>query len=67
MYVMLDDDPPGNSKAADSALAVARERVRGLEAQVALLQEQLELVNGLKATQEQRGPGGGSGSGVADK
>ena len=59
VYVMLDDDPPENGKSADSALAVAQERVRGLEEQVAFLQEQLELerqrnaelVNELKAAQ----------------
>ena len=69
VYVMVDDDPPGNAKAADSALAVDRERIRGLEEQVAFLQEQLEwerqrnagLVNELKAAQatkakERRGP-----------
>ena len=58
VYVMLDG-PPGNGVAADSALAVAQERVRGLEEQVGLLQEQLqlqqernaELVNELKAEQ----------------
>ena len=38
MFVMVDDDPPGSNEEADSALAVARERVRGLEAQVELLQ-----------------------------
>ena len=42
VYVMLDDDPPKNGEAADTALAVARERIRGLEAQVQLLQEQLD-------------------------
>ena len=42
VYVMLDDDPPGNGIATDSALAVARERIHGLEEQVALLQERLE-------------------------
>ena len=42
VYVMVDDDPPGNAKTADSALAVAWERIRGLEAQVKLLQGQLE-------------------------
>ena len=69
MFGMVDDDPPGSSKEADSALAVARERVRGLEAQVELLQGQLEmerqrnceLVNELKAAQtstaqERNGP-----------
>ena len=45
VYVVLDDDPPGNDgnvDSGDNALAVAQERIRGLEAQVALLQEQLE-------------------------
>ena len=67
VYVMLDDDPPGKDKDVESgntALAVAQERVRGLEAQVALQQEQLalerersaELVNQLKNAQERRGP-----------
>ena len=63
--VMLDYDPPGKDQDADSgstALAVAQERIRGLEAQVEYLQEQLamerhrnlELVNELKAAQERR-------------
>ena len=67
MYVMLDDEPPGNDNdmaSGGTALAVAQERIRGLEAQFALLQEQLEqerhrnaeLVNELKAAQERRGP-----------
>ena len=59
VYVMLDDDPPENGKATDSALAVAQERVRGLEDQVAILQRQLDqerqhnigLVNELTAVQ----------------
>ena len=63
VYVMLDDEPPGIGNDADSALAVAQERIRGLEAQVASLQGQLGqerqhnagLVNDLKAAQEQRG------------
>ena len=45
VYVMLGDDPPGkdnNVKSGDTALAVAQERIRGLEAQVEYLQEQLE-------------------------
>ena len=42
VYVMLDGDPPGNGVAADPALAMARERIRGLEVQVELLQGQLE-------------------------
>ena len=44
VYVVLDDDPP--QEAADESseweLAVAQERIRGLEEQVALLQGQLE-------------------------
>ncbi len=34
VYVMLDDGPPENVEVADSPLAVARERIRGLEAQL---------------------------------
>ena len=66
VYVVLDDDPPGSDKLEPSgaALAVAQERVRGLEAQLALLQEQLEqersrnaeLFSQLQAAQNQRGP-----------
>ena len=63
VYVMLDDDPPGNgiddADSDETALAVAEERIRGLEEQVAFLQEQLEwerqrnteLVNELKVAQ----------------
>ena len=62
VYVMLDDDPPENVEAADSALAVAQERIRGLEAQVELLQGRLNqeqqrnagLVDELKAARERR-------------
>ncbi len=32
VYVMLDGDPLGNGVAADPALAMARERIRGLDA-----------------------------------
>jgi len=64
VYVMLDDDPPGNGVAADPALAMAWERIRGLEGQVELLQGQLEqerqrngeLMDELKAAQERRSP-----------
>ena len=43
VYVMLDDDPPENDHAAETAaLAVAQERIRGLEEQVAYLQGQLD-------------------------
>ena len=63
VYVMLDDDPSGNGETPQSELAAAQERVRGLEEQVALLQEQLEqeqqhdagLVSELKAAQARRG------------
>ena len=63
VYVMLDDDLPSAIETPQSELAAAQERVRGLEEQVALLQEELEwerqrnaeLVNQLKATQERRG------------
>ena len=63
VYVMLDDDPPGKGSDAGSgetALAVAAERIRGLEEQVELsCKEQLEherqrnaeLVNELKEAQ----------------
>ena len=42
VYVLLDDDPPNTPEASQSELAVARERIRGLEEQVELLQGQLE-------------------------
>ncbi len=57
VYVMLDDDPPNTPEASQSALAVARERIRGLEAR--LERERLrnaELVSELKATQKRRRP-----------
>ena len=62
VYVMLDGDPPGAVEASHSELSVAQERVRGLEKQVTLLQEQLErerqcnaeMVNKLRAAQERR-------------
>ncbi|MYC36758.1 MAG: hypothetical protein F4X66_07570 [Chloroflexi bacterium] len=64
VYVMLDDEPPGHGKVADSELVAAQERIRELEAQVELLQGQLDqerqhnagLVDELKAAQERRGP-----------
>ena len=67
VYVMLDYDPPGQDKDIESgntALAVARERIRGLEEQVEYLQDQLDLerrrnaglVNELRAAPERRGP-----------
>ena len=46
VYVMLDDEPPqreGNVACDDVALAVAQERIRGLEEQLTFCQEQLEL------------------------
>ena len=43
VYVMLDDNPPSAGETPRSELAAAQERVRGLEEQVAFLQEQLEL------------------------
>ena len=46
IYVVLDDDPPGNGVAAKSRgtlLEVAQERIRGLEEQMELLQCQLAL------------------------
>ena len=67
VYVMLDDDPPGNEgnpESSGTALAVAQERIRALKAQVELLQGQFEherqrkaeLVNELKAARERPGP-----------
>ena len=41
VYVMLDGDPPGNGRLADSELVGARERIKDLEAQVELLQGQI--------------------------
>ena len=46
VYVMLDDEPPvkhNNDDSGNTALAVAQESIRGLEAQVDWLQGQLEL------------------------
>ncbi len=46
VYVMLDDDPPVDAKDADSgetALVAAQEKIQDPEAQVELLQGQLEL------------------------
>ena len=60
MYVMLDDDPPGAVEAPQSELAVARERIRGLEEQVEFLQGQLELERqrnaGLPSGRQEREP-----------
>ena len=59
VYVMVDDDLPSTGETPHSDLAVAQERIRGLEEQVELLQEQLlaernrnaALVEELKAGQ----------------
>ena len=67
VYVMLDDDPPGNDDNADSgdtAPVAAQERIRGLEEQVECLQGQLkheqqrnaELAQELQANQARHGP-----------
>ena len=64
VYVVLDADPPSAIDTPQSDLALAWERIRGLEEQTALLQEQLELerqlnaelVNQLKAGQERCPP-----------
>ena len=56
VYVMLDDEPPRTGETPQSELAVVKERIRVLEEQRSLLQEQLEserrrnaeLVNDLK-------------------
>lgn len=66
VYVVLDDDPLGNNDVnpGGTALAVAQERIGWLEAQLALLREHLEqerqrnaeLINGLRAALERRGP-----------
>ena len=45
VYVMLDDNPPeqqSDAVSSDPTQAVARERIRGLQDQVAFLKEQLE-------------------------
>ena len=41
VYVMLDNDPPSADDTPLSALALAQERIRGLEAQVDILEGQL--------------------------
>ena len=64
VYVMLDDELPGAVETPQSELVAAQERIQSLEAQVELLQGQLEqerqhnagLVDELKAAQERRGP-----------
>ncbi len=63
VYVMLDDEPPGNGKVSDSELVAAQERIRDLAAQVELLQGQLEqerqhnaeLVDELNAARDRPG------------
>ena len=66
VYVMLDDDPPAsNGEVAETAeRAVAQERIRELEAEVASLHEELGqeqqrnagLVSELAAAPARRGP-----------
>ena len=64
VYVMLDDDLPSAIETPQSELAVAQERIRRLEEQVAVLQGQLDqerqrnagFVDELAAAQERRGP-----------
>ncbi|MDE2842679.1 MAG: hypothetical protein OXN21_04770 [Chloroflexota bacterium] len=64
VYVMLNDDPPGAIESPQSELAVDRERIQSLEAQVELLQGQLEqerqgnaeLVNRLTEAHGRRRP-----------
>ena len=64
VYMMLDDDLPSAIGIPQPELVVAQERVRGLEAQVELLQGQLEqerqrnadLVNELSVARKRRGP-----------
>ena len=63
VYVMLDDDLPGTVETPQSELVAAQERIQSLEAQVELLQGQLEqerqrnaeLVKELKTARERRG------------
>ncbi len=65
VYVVLDDEPPDNANgdgSGDTALAVAQERIRGLEGQMEILREQLDcerqrnadLANELRAAQDRR-------------
>ena len=64
VYVMLDDDLPSVVETTKSEPSVAQERIRGLEEQVAILQEQFErdqdanaqLVNELKSARKRPGP-----------
>ena len=71
VYLMLDDDLSSAIEAPLSELAIAQEQVRGLEEQVAFLQEQLDLerqrnaesIDALKAeAQAATGPQKRSGS-----
>ena len=57
VYVMLDDDLPNTPEASQSELAVAQERIRGLEEQLEReRQRNAELVNELNSAQQRRGP-----------
>jgi hypothetical protein len=64
VYVMLDDDLPSAAEVPPSSLAVAQERIRGLEGLVEMLKGRLdqerqrstELVNHLRVAQEGLGP-----------
>ena len=64
VYVMLDDERPGAVETPQSELVAAQERIQSIEAQVELLQGQLEqerqrnvdLADELKAAQARRGP-----------
>ena len=64
VYVMLDDELPGAVETPQSELVAAQERIQSIEAQVELLQGQLEqerqrnvdLADELKAAQARRGP-----------
>ena len=66
VYVMLDDDLTSAIDTPQSEMAVARERIRGLEEQVTILQGQLDqerqrnagLVDELKAAQPPTAPDG---------
>ena len=62
VYVLLDEDPPGAVETRQPKLVMAQERIQILEAQVGLLQGQLEqerqrnagLLNGLNAKEQTR-------------
>ena len=49
VFVLLDADPPSREDDCASELAAARERVHGLEEQLAFLQSQLALEQGRSA------------------